>query len=83
MADKAQYFYGTQKPHHWNSGPTLFYLNDDYYPISSLEEARILAAKYQTGKPGYENYIKTTYGVTYDYIPEEIIKFKIGDECEK
>jgi hypothetical protein len=65
MADKAEFFYTVEQPHQWGSGPRIIYLNDEYMRIADIEEAKALAIKHQTGKPGYKDYTRTTYGVTY------------------
>jgi hypothetical protein len=63
---QAEYFYTTNHPHQWSSGPTMSTLNPDkeFARIESLEEAKVLAEKFKVG--GYnENRCVTTYGVQY------------------
>lgn len=63
---KETYFYTTNHPHQWSSGPTMCPLNPDngYQRIESLEEAKGLAEKFAVG--GYdERRCVTTYGVHY------------------
>lgn len=63
---KEEYFYTTEHPHEWGSGPTMSTLNPDrgYERIESLEEAKGLAEKMAVGGYG-ERRCVTTYGVQY------------------
>lgn len=63
---KAEYFYTTDNPHQWSSGPTMSTLNPDkgYVKIESLEEAKELAEKFKVGGYGDRRCV-TTYGVQY------------------
>jgi hypothetical protein len=63
---KAEFFYTTNHPHQWCSGPRMSTLNPDkgFTQIESLEEAKELAEKFKVG--GYsESRCVTTYGVHY------------------
>lgn len=63
---KGVYFYTTNHPHQWSSGPSMSTLNptNGFAQIQSLEEAKALAEKFRVG--GYsEDRCVTTYGVQY------------------
>jgi hypothetical protein len=62
---KEVYFYTTNYPHEWGSGPSMSTLNPDngYAHIQSLEEAKGLAEKFAV-RHG-ERRCDTTYGVQY------------------
>lgn len=70
---KEEFFYTTEYPHQWSSGPQVFTLNPNkagYPPIESLEEAKELAEKFKVG--GYnESRCVTTYGVQRIYKVDE------------
>ena len=69
---KAEFFYTTNHPHQWSSGPSMSTLNPDkgYAKIESLEEAKELAEKFRVG--GYdERRCVTTYGVHYKVDEQE------------
>lgn len=63
---KAVYFYTTNHPHQWSSGPTMSTRNPDngYAHIQSLEEAKELAEKFAVRSAG-DRRCDTTYGVQY------------------
>lgn len=58
------FFYTTETPHRWSSGPSMHRMNNDGKYISSLEEAEALAREEQSGLPGQENYVKVSWGTT-------------------
>lgn len=69
--DEPQFYYTTEKQHTWSSGPVYHYWRPNTWePIESLEEARELALSQRAGTPGYEDYVKTSYGVTYRFVEE-------------
>lgn len=72
MADETPiYFYTTDYPHHWTSGPSVYTLADSTYEsLVSLEEAREHAIRHQEGKPGEKDYVATSYGVMFKIDPE-------------
>jgi hypothetical protein len=64
-----EFFYTTDYPHQWSSGPQIHTLNPDtnfMTRIASLEEAKALAEKNAVGGYG-ERRCVTTYGVRYVY----------------
>lgn len=69
---KEEFFYTTEYPHQWSSGPQVSTLNPDrdFRPIESLEEAKALAEKFKVG--GYnESRCVTTYGFRQIYKVDE------------
>jgi hypothetical protein len=69
---KPQYFYTTNHPHKWNTGPSMSTVNpdNDFMPIESLEEAKELAEKFKVG--GWnEDRCVTTYGIQYKVNEQE------------
>jgi len=60
-----KYFYTTEYPHRWGSGPVMNQWNPDKHEyIQSLEEAKAIAEAKAVG--GYEeSRCVTTYGMTY------------------
>lgn len=69
---KEEFFYTTDYPHQWSSGPRICTLNPDrgFRPIESLEEAKELAEKFKVGGWG-ESRCVTTYGVQQIYKVDE------------
>ena len=63
MSDKAEFFYTTNTPHQWSSGPVIHYWNGNR-EIESLEEAKALAEQHQVVSYS-DDAVDTTYGVTY------------------
>ena len=65
------YFYATDYPHRWTSGPSLSTLDDErqYMPIESLERARELAEARAVKSYG-EDRCDTSYGVMYRAVPQ-------------
>lgn len=61
---KVQYFYTTEYPHRWGSGPRMTTWSGEGY-ISSLEEAKELAERHATVGVYDESRCVTTYGVFY------------------
>ena len=65
MAER--YFYTTDTPHQWSSGPFMAFLKPGTFEeIFSLEEAREIAESLRKGRSGQEDYVRTSYGVLYD-----------------
>lgn len=60
-----QFFYTTDYPHRWSSGPSFQTLNDKYVPITSLEEAKALAEKHRVASHGDDRCL-TTYGSFFE-----------------
>lgn len=68
---KEEFFYTTEYPHEWSSGPRVSTLNPNTLaPIASLEEAKELAEKFAVGGYG-ESRCVTTYGVQRIYKVDE------------
>jgi hypothetical protein len=63
---EAEFFYTTNYPHRWSSGPTIHTLDIDarFERIESLERARELAEKAAVHGWG-EDRCDTTFGVRY------------------
>jgi hypothetical protein len=62
-----RYFYTTDTPHQWSSGPRYHEYDPDVQGrIASLERAKELAEKAKVGTWGEERFVKTGYGVGYD-----------------
>lgn len=62
-----QFFYTTDTPHQWSSGQKVISYNiAEGRMIASLEEARELALAARRGRRGYDDYVRTSYGVMYD-----------------
>lgn len=64
---KETFFYTTDTPNHWSSGPVIHTLVPPrfYDKIESLEQAEALAKSVAGGYPGSENYVETSWGVMY------------------
>ena len=60
-----QFFYTVDTPYRWGGGRTIITSNDEFAPIESLEEAKLLAIKNNTGEPYSEDYVQTTYGIEF------------------
>jgi hypothetical protein len=58
------FFYTTDYPHRWTSGPNIFTLDENYEPITSLERAKELAESASVGGSD-EDTCWTSYGVMY------------------
>lgn len=67
-----EFFYTTDTPHEWSSGPTVHTLNADrgFKRIESLEEAEELARKAQKGEPGYSGHVRVAWGVKFEEVPD-------------
>lgn len=59
-----RFFYTMHSPFRWSSGPTVIHFNEEMNPISSLDEAKSLAEKHDTGYIGTDT-TECTYGVEY------------------
>lgn len=57
-----EFYYTTDHPHQWSSGPTYHYWNKNGSLISSIEEAKEMAEAAYVGGHG-DNHCSTTYGV--------------------
>lgn len=68
--DKVKYFYTTDTPYAWSSGPNIFYFDENMEYISSLDKAKELALEHRSGKPGEEKYIETNYGFMVETEPK-------------
>lgn len=62
---KPSYFYTTDTPHEWSSGPSVWTRTPKGELIESLEHARQLALDARKGRSGYSGHVVTTYGVSY------------------
>lgn len=62
QVEEEKFFYSTNTPHQWSSGPTVHYFNDRHEKITSLEEAKSLALAAQEGQPGMESYVAVSWG---------------------
>lgn len=65
---KERFFYTTNTPYKWSSGPSIHYWNliskTDMREIASLDEARDLARKHRVHSMGIDC-VTTTYGIEY------------------
>jgi hypothetical protein len=61
-----KYFYTTETYDRWSREIEFWTMNDDLDELKSLEEAKKMAELYANGKPGDEDYVRTTYGVYYE-----------------
>lgn len=65
-----KFFYTTDTPHQWSSGPSVhtMWFDEDkkMHTLTSIDEAREAARRARKGKWGEEKYVKTTYGVTFE-----------------
>ena len=66
-----KFFYTTDTPYQWSSGPTLHFYNDEYKPIASIEEAEELALVHLNVTSG-DDCVYTAFGVMTD-IPQSVI----------
>jgi len=59
-----EFFYTTDTPHQWSSGPRLnFYDSEKRDFIHDFDRARECALKARAGKVGYESHVVTSFGV--------------------
>lgn len=67
MLEGAEFFYTTHYPHRWSSGASMRTLNPDngFNHFLTLDEARETAEAKSTGRPGYEDYCETTFGMAF------------------
>lgn len=75
-----KYFYTTNYPHRWGSGPVMNEWNPDTHDyLQNLEEAKAAAEAKAVGGHG-EDRCDTTYGVVYKANKQAI--FCIGDDIQ-
>lgn len=65
-----EYFFTTNYPYRWGNGPIVTTLNTETWePISSLDEAKEMAAKKRVISDG-EDRCDTTFGMQYKLLPK-------------
>lgn len=65
-----RYFYTTNYPYRWGSGPKFHVLNNEYGEIASLEEAKELARQHEY-KSSSDERCDVSYGVAYTLEEDE------------
>lgn len=60
--EQEKFFYTTNTPYQWSSGPVIVYSDDKGKAIVSLEQAKVLALQHHSGVPGTKDYVAVSWG---------------------